>query len=271
MNRVPVRLIAFDLDGTLIGAGENRVNPVVRDAIRRAAARGVMITLATGRPFSFSRSVAAGLGLTAPLICYQGGAVQGMDGRLLRNVTFSGQILAPALALARRRRWQAYLEGGGRLYLESGITYDEALFAFQPLPVRHVTDLASMDSAPSQFSVYVPGGVIEAQVAELQASLGSAATVMRTHPQIINAIPAGVSKGGALAWLAERLGVPRAAVMAVGDSDNDVSMVSWAGVGVAMGGSRASVLQVANWVAPSLEEHGAAATLERFVLSGDGR
>ena len=271
MSRVLVRLIAFDLDGTLFSAGENLVQPVVRDAIRRAAARGVTITLATGRPFFFSRSVAAGLGLTAPLICYQGGVVQAMDGRLLHNVTFSSQALAPALALARRNRWQVYLEGNGTLYLESGVIYDEMLLTIMALPIQRERDLAQVDLTPNQFSVYMPGGVAEAHVAELQASFGSAATVMRTHPRIINAIPAGVSKGGALAWLAEHLGIPQAAVLAVGDSDNDVSMVSWAGVGVAMGGSRASVLAVADWVAPSVEQHGAAATLHRFVLSGDGR
>ena len=59
--------------------------------------------------------------------------------------------------------------------------------------------------------------------------------------------------------------------MAVGDSDNDASMVSWAGVGVAMGGARASVLEAADWVAPSLEAHGVVTALERYVLSGDGR
>jgi Cof subfamily protein (haloacid dehalogenase superfamily) len=271
MKTVPLRLIAFDLDGTLLGSGENQVHPVVADAIRRTTARGLVITLATGRPYSFSQPVAVGLGLTAPLICYQGGIVQGMDGRLLRDISFSQETLAPALALARRNRWQVYLERDGTLYLESGIPYDETLFTLMSSPIKLERDLALADLAPNQFGVYLPSGVTEAQVRDLQAAIGPAATVMRTHPRVINAFPAGVSKGAALAWLADHLGVPQSAVMAVGDSDNDASMVSWAGIGVAMGGARASVLEVADWVAPTLEQHGVAAALERFVLSGDGR
>ncbi len=269
MNTVPLRLIALDLDGTLFSADQNYVHPVVVDAIRRTAERGVTITLATGRPYSFTQAVAADLGLTAPLICYQGGVVQGMDGQLLRDITFSQQTLAPALALARRNRWQVYLERDGMLHLDGGLPYDETLFSLMSSPIKREWDLALADIEPHQFGVFFPSGVTDAQVIDLQAAIGPAATVMRTHAQVINAIPAGVSKGAALAWLAGHLGVPQPAVMAVGDSDNDVSMVSWAGIGVAMGGARASVLDVADWVAPPLDVHGVASALERFVLSGD--
>ena len=270
MNKKPIRLIALDLDGTLMEAGENRVAPVVQNAIRRALARGVLITLATGRSFAFTRPVAAKLGLTAPLICYQGGMIQEMDGRVLRNVTFRPETLAPPLTLAQRRNWQAYLECDGVLYLDADRAYGETLFTIHALPTCRVPDLAAGQPPTNQFSVYLPAGVTEAHIAALQAAFGPAATVMRTHPNFINATPAGVSKGNALAWLAERLNIPQAAVMAVGDSDNDASMVAWAGVGVAMGDARPSVLAAADWVAPPLHEHGAAAALEQFALGNGG-
>lgn len=269
MNTIPIRLVALDLDGTLMDVSESRVPPIVRDAIRRASARGVVITLATGRSFASTRPLAVELELAAPLICYQGGVIQQMDGRLLHNATLSAAMLAPALALARRRDWQYYLEGDGALYLQEGRIYDEALFEIHSLPAHRVPDLAAGEILPNQFSVYRPAGVTEEDVAALQAAFGPTVTVMRTHFYFINATPAGVSKGRALAWLAERLDVPQPAVMAVGDSDNDASMVAWAGVGVAMGDARASVLEAADWVAPPLAQHGAAAALERFIFSGD--
>jgi Cof subfamily protein (haloacid dehalogenase superfamily) len=240
----------------------------VRHAIQLALKKGVIITLATGRPFSFTRPVAAELGLDAPLICYQGGIIQQMDGQVLRNISFSAQALEAPVALARQRGWQCYAEVDGFLYLEGSTNYDQALFDIHAGPSCPVPDLTAVEPPPNQFSVYLPGGVTPEHVGELQAAFGSAATVMRTHANFINAIPAGVSKGGAVAWLAERLGVPQTAVMAVGDSDNDASMVRWAGIGVAMGDARPSVLEAADWVAPPLVEHGATAALERFVLSG---
>ena len=264
-------LIALDLDGTLFSDGENRVPPVVADAIRRTAERGTIVTLATGRPYAFTRAVAIDLGLTAPLICYQGGIVQTMDGHLLRDFTFSQETLAPALDLARRNRWQVYLERDGVLHLEAEVVYDETLFPLMASPCKRERDLGLADLAPHQLGVFLPGGVTDGQVRDLQDAIGPAATVMRSHPQVINAIPAGVSKGAALTWLADHLGIPQSAVMAVGDSDNDASMISWAGIGVAMGGARASVLEAADWVAPPLEVHGVVAALERYVLSGDGR
>lgn len=267
MNTIPIRLVALDLDGTLMDASGKRVHPIVRDTIRKASARGVVITLATGRPFAFTRPVAVELELTAPLICYQGGVIQQMDGRLLRSATLSAAMLAPALALVRQRDWQYYLEGDGVLYLPEDKIYDEALFDIHPLPAHRVSELAAAEILPNQFSVYRPAGVTENDVALLQAAFGPTATVMRTHPQFINATPAAVSKGRALAGLAERLDVPQTAVMAVGDSDNDASMVAWAGVGVAMGDARASVLEAADWVAPPLAQHGVAAALERFIFS----
>lgn len=270
MNQTPIRLIALDLDGTLIDPGNNGVHPDVRGAIRRALAQGVVVTLATGRPFAFTRPVALELGLRAPLLCYQGGVIREMDGRVLRQITFAPGVLAPALALARRRQWQFYFEGDGAVYREANLPYDPILAQILALPIHTVADLGAADQVPppNQFGVYLPAGVTEADVAAVQAAVGPAATVLRTHHAFFNGFPSEVSKGASLGWLAARLGIPRVAVMAVGDADNDASMVAWAGLGVAMGNARPSVLAVADWVAPPLEAQGVAAALERFVLSG---
>lgn len=271
VNDCSIRLVAFDVDGTLIAVGENVIQPPVRDAIRHALMQGVVVTLASGRPFSFIRPVAAELGLGAPLICYQGGVIQQMDGQVLRNTSFAPHELGSPVALARRRGWQVYTEADGCLFLDENVNYSQSLLEIHSGPSRVVSDLIPMEPPPNQFSVYFPGGVTDEQVAELQGAFGPVATVMRTHANFVNAIPSSVSKGAALAWLAERLGVAQFQVMAVGDSDNDAGMVKWAGIGVAMGNARPSVVEVADWVAPPLESDGAAAALNRFVLSGGSR
>ncbi len=247
---------------------EHSIQPPVRHAIRQALLQGVIVTLASGRPFSFIRPVAAELGLAAPLICYQGGVIQQMDGQVLRNITFAPCELQSPVALARRQGWQYYAEADGCIFLDEDVNYSQSLLDIHSGPSRVVSDLIAMGFSPNQFSVYFPAGVTDELVAELQAAFGPSATVMRTHANFVNAIPSEVSKGAALAWLAERLGVAQSQTMAVGDSDNDAGMVAWAGIGVAMGNARPSVVDVADWVAPTLEADGAAAALERFVLSG---
>ncbi len=205
-------------------------------------------------------------GCDAPLICYQGGVIQSMDGRLLRNVTFPPETLAPALALAQDRGWQYYLERSGEILLQAGRAYDQALLEIQALPAHRCVNLLHAQPLANQMGVYLPSGVTPEDVDAMQSAFGESAIVFRTHPNFINATPAGVSKGDALIWLAGEMGVPQEAVMAVGDSDNDVSMIAWAGIGVAMGNASAAVKAVADWEAPSFHEHGAAAAVERFVL-----
>jgi hydroxymethylpyrimidine pyrophosphatase-like HAD family hydrolase len=79
-------------------------------------------------------------------------------------------------------------------------------------------------------------------------------------------LPPGLTKAVGLGWLAEQLGVPREAVLAVGDNDNDAPMLAWAGVGVAMGEASPAARAAADWIAPSVADDGAAVAIEKYVL-----
>ena len=102
--------------------------------------------------------------------------------------------------------------------------------------------------------------------AEARLRFGGRMEVVRSHPVVVEGSPLGVSKGDALRWLADHLGIPQAEIMAIGDQDNDVPMIAWAGVGVAMGGGSPAAIAAAGWIAPPLAEDGAAVAIERFVL-----
>ena len=90
-------------------------------------------------------------------------------------------------------------------------------------------------------------------------------TITGSHALIAEALPAGLSKAVGLQWLAQHLGVAAADVLAVGDNDNDVEMLRWAGVGVAMGNSSAAALAAADWVTAAVGQDGAALALERYL------
>jgi hypothetical protein len=134
-----------------------------------------------------------------------------------------------------------------------------------------VDDLAAVldHHTPVKFVVFVEPDQIEAVRDELEHLFCDQIEVARSHEFIIEGNPAGVSKGNALRRLAEHLGIPAADVLAVGDQDNDISMLAWAGVGVAMGNAPDALKAIAAWVAPPLTEDGAAAAIERFVLAGE--
>ena len=105
-----------------------------------------------------------------------------------------------------------------------------------------------------------------AVIAGLQRQIGDRARVLASSPTIIEVIIPGVSKAQAMSWVAERLGVGREETMAIGDGDNDVEILEWAALGVAMGNGSAAAKAAADWIAPSVEEDGLAAALHRFIL-----
>jgi hydroxymethylpyrimidine pyrophosphatase-like HAD family hydrolase len=91
-------------------------------------------------------------------------------------------------------------------------------------------------------------------------------SVVRSHELFVEVTSPSVSKGAALAFVAERFGVSREEVIAVGDSGNDVSMVEWAGLGVAMANATPDVHAVADWVAPPVGDDGVVEIIERFLF-----
>jgi HAD superfamily hydrolase (TIGR01484 family) len=92
-----------------------------------------------------------------------------------------------------------------------------------------------------------------------------AVSVVSSHRILVEGLPKGVNKSVGLRWLAAHYGIDRTEVLAVGDNDNDLEMLEWAGVGIAMGNASRAVLAAADWVAPSVTEDGAAIALEKYL------
>ena len=103
---------------------------------------------------------------------------------------------------------------------------------------------------------------------EARAEFEGRAEVTLSHPRFLEFLAAGVSKGAAIRRLARRHGVPLAQTLAVGDQYNDLEMISEVGHGVAMAGAPAAVRAAARYVAPPVEEEGAAQMIERIALAG---
>ncbi|MGD9030858.1 MAG: Cof-type HAD-IIB family hydrolase [Anaerolineae bacterium] len=264
-----IRLLALDLDGTLID--ETMAIPGrVHQAVARAQEHGVTVTLATGRMLDATVPFARDLRIEAPLICYQGGLIQALDAEEpLYRATMDPGLVRDVLA------WHA--EQGWHLVLYA----DDAVFiAERRYPESFYRDLLGQNLQWSDdlFSVldhHKPDKFIFITEPK-QADLIEAATrqrfegrleIVRSHARIVEGNPLGVSKGDALRRLGDHLGIPQEQVMAIGDQGNDVSMIAWAGLGVAMGNGSQVAKAAADWIAPPFSENGAAVAIERFILS----
>lgn len=266
-----IRLAAFDLDGTLMGA-DQIVSPRVRQAIAEAQRREIVVTLATGRMFAATRAFAEDLGITAPLICYQGGWVQALtDDEPQHRISLSQEIAQKTLALAQDQGWHTVLYADGHVYLREKLydpSFYERLLGADITVGRPWMEILAAHM-PDKVLFIAESEAIPEMAQTLKHYFEGAAEIVRSHEKFIEVVPLGANKGAALAWLALHLRIPQSAVMAVGDQENDLSMVAWAGVGVAMGNATPQVQAAADWIAPPLSQDGAAAALERFGL-GDG-
>jgi len=266
MSHTPVRLLALDLDGTLIDH-EQKFSPRVVRAIVQAQEQGIAVTLATGRSPLATRRFADILHISTPLICYQGGMIAEADGRVLHRIALDRNLAARVISLAQSHGWHVNLYQDGLLYLTEFRHPIEFYGGLLNPSVQQVRDLYELlDHDPDKVLIVAEGNGDEIY-AEMRAHFDDQMQIVRSHELFIEAGPLGVDKAQGLAWLAEHLSVPQSQVMAVGDQDNDSPMVAWAGLGVAMGNGSASCKAVADWIAPPISDDGAAVAIERFVLN----
>jgi Cof subfamily protein (haloacid dehalogenase superfamily) len=265
-----IRLLALDLDQTVFGP-DLVVSDRVQAAISKAKASGTEVTIATGRDVKLASRFAGELGATVPIICAQGGCIYDYQhDQVLHDLRLSREVLPRILQAAEQHRWNIHFEVFDRLYLPEHSNHPPVLFELlrYSLWVRVGDLLHDMPEPPHKLIVTLMQPEDRAQVmGQMQQALGDVLTIVASHPYLVEGLPRGVDKGHGLAWLANHLGIGQSEVLAIGDSDADVPMIEWAGVGVAMGNATPAAKSAADWVAPTLAEDGAAAAIERFCLA----
>ncbi len=268
-----VGMVAVDLDGTLLRTtkGLSRRNA---EAIRRVAALGVPVVLATARPPRSVRPIHRALGLTVPTVNYNGAVVDDpTTGRFLLHRPLDAAVATRIVRLARRvhpellvlvenlDRWYTAQPNHAMLEAVAGKTGPDFVAPFEALLARAMTKLMLLG----------PRAALDRLQAELPRRFAGGVSLMRSGAQWLQVFDASADKAGGLAWLSERWGVPASGVVAIGDAANDVGMLRWAGWGVAVANASEPTRRAADMVAPSNDADGVAWALERYVLDADGR
>lgn len=251
---IPVRLVALDVDGTLLRS-DGAVAPADRLAIARARSAGTIVTLATGRLPSSALPVAAELGLTTPLVCCDGAVTvcprtHGTEHAVPLSLALLDQALracdrhrlmpflfTPGGVVANRSSTRAsFLKGwSSRLIVQSNL--DDYARAGDGAPVLAVLGVASMGLVQTAHAALQADRRVGAQISSFQ--------LQGTDHWAVRVAPDGVDKASGLSRLANQLGIPAAEVAVVGDWYNDVAMFAWAGHSFCMGHAPQDVLQAA--------------------------
>ncbi len=263
-----IRLLALDLDGTLLAA-DGRISDRDFAAVRAAAGQGVAVVLATSRWPALSQQTAAMLGLRAPQICHNGAEVLDEDGKTLRHLVMPAEAARAVAAVTDAGPYETFTSTPGATYWRSSRDLDPARMPPGVTPAKRHSDLVK--SGATAVLVFGDHGVAAVQAAlagRFDGTLNVADGYSDTFPHYLSITHAEGDKGRALDLVRAHLGVSRGATMAIGDAGPDVPMILAAGTGVAMGNAPAFVKDAADAVAPSNLESGVAWALERFVLPG---
>lgn len=266
-----IKLIAIDLDGTLL-TDEKTISQTNKEAIQAAKDRGIKVVLTTGRPYTAMTHYLEECNLLEPgdyCITYNGGLIQKTDTEeILRQNTLSHedvqaihQLLTdlgmPMSAVGEHTIYEpAHPEGRPSLYRE-----------IQPLlAVEEGADPQSLKDISKIVSARTPEEV-ERALAAIPEGYHHKYTIVRSMQHLFEFMPKGVHKASGLQMLADELDISPNQMMAIGDMQNDATMLQYVGIGVAMGNADDEIKEMAQFVTKSNNDHGVAHAIETFVLN----
>ena len=276
IHHAPIRALFLDIDGTII-ADTDSVSPTVRDAIAAARAVGCEVALCTGRARFTALPIAAQIPPPGYVITSNGGVIT----HLGTGATIARRLMDKSAA---REVIQAIYAAGAQPYVyedspQDGPEANRVLYhpsrppgawAVGPRYQPYDDLLETPPFDPVSVSAFGPEKVMRPLAIELRERFGETCSIIGvgTHRNWgVEVYTSGVSKQAGLETVAARLDVPREEIMAIGDHINDLEMIRWAGIGVAMQNAIPEIIEAADYVTASVYEDGVARAIERFILS----
>jgi len=276
---MPINLIAIDLDGTLLNSSK-QITPRTLSAIRRTGGVGARIVIASARPPRSVQPLYDFCQLQTVQINYNGALVWDPVGRtvmLHRPMPIATVRAVIELARIGHPDTLASVEVLDKWYTDkfdaSYVT--ETSKVFQPDKVAPFDELLT-EPVTKLNLLGPPGAMIELE-GLLASHFGGQLAMVRIEDYMLQIMHPTAGKSSALAAVAKRYHVPRDQVMAIGDAPNDLGMIQWAGLGVAVHNAHPLVLQAADYITASNDDDGVAEALEMFVCgremppAGDGK
>ena len=273
------RLLALDVDGTLLDPS-GALRPAVRDAVIAVQQRGLRVVLCTGRRFRTARPLAQALQLDTPLVVHNGAVVKDLaSGQTLQQSYLPIDMYHQALPLLRRLSTpmvyiDAFQENVDILTesMEGAHPFQRAYLTDQLAHCRIVDDIASpLSHGVIVLGIMADGPNLQALRLVVEQALGTRGRVhllMNKNYQgyILEILQTGVSKWQAVQHLAAQQDIAPEEIIAVGDDHNDLDMIRYAGLGIAMGNAVPEVQAAADVITGSNAEDGLVQALERFIL-----
>lgn len=273
--KMTIKLLALDMDGTLFTT-EKTITEENKVALKKAQELGVKVVITTGRPLKAIKHVLEELDLYNAdnySITFNGGLVQRNNGDILdkRDLTFEElEVLYPhleALALPMD-------------IISDGIVYSLASRGnhsqyHKANPMLTFIELDCLADLPrniiyNKVVIVTDADFLDSKIPQIPAELHAQFEIFKSREIILEVMPKGVHKAVGLELLTRHLGLDASAVMAMGDEENDLTMLKWAGLGVAMANGSAIAKENANVITTRTnDQSGVAEAVVKYIVKGE--
>ena len=270
--------IATDLDGTLLRS-DQRISPRTRDAIARAEDMGLMVVIATGRPPRWIAPVVEQLGERGLVVCANGATVYDpAQHRIVHRNDISPEVALSIVDDVEKEFPEAILgveqgfdfgvdeamrDSGSRFQDGSGFKFQDLIPDVVVAPIR-----SFLDESVTKLIVRMPHPAPEGTAARVQEVIGPRALVTHsTNESFLEVSSPTAHKATTVELLLVEHGVAAGEVVAFGDMPNDLELIRWAGLGVAMANAHPRLIDAADLVTTSNDDDGVARVVEDVILS----
>ena len=277
-----IRLIGIDVDGTLLDS-RGHLPPANREAIHEAVAAGIHVALVTGRSYPFARPVAETLPDTLTLIVSSGAVERSMDGTVLARRLLHRRVAQKVLDATRTFRDHAALifdrDDANQIVFET-MNWEHPgrkhyWLRNQHLIAQTVPLEAALFEDPIEVMFNGAAGAMRALTESLRREAHEYAVSLTEYVHrdfsLVDITAPTATKGRALEWRAEQMGLSQGEVMAVGDNFNDLEMLQYAGTPVVMANAVDGLKQQGWHIAPHQDDAGLADAIRRLALSSPSR
>jgi len=262
------RLLAIDLDGTLLTPSPHKlITPRTYNALHQAVENGMAIVIATGQMLPVLRAVCANIPLTAPQIIENGALVVDLlSGKVLHEKLMPVEYILPTLeALRTFGLFRAY-HTFDRVYVDYNTPRARTWYRPPVPPAIEIEDVASLYPRTCIKIVGIgEESSLRQKRIELERIFAEKLYVTQSSFDLVEFLHPEVSKVNALKTIATDLGITPEEIVAIGDNHNDIGMIRFAGLGVAMGNAHDEVKAAADYVTLSNSEDGVAAVIEGLL------
>lgn len=264
------KLLALDIDGTLTNS-QKAITPITLQALEKAEKAGIKIILATGRPTYGVAPIAEKLGMDEKggyVLSFNGGKITEWHSKQVLYERDLPRELLPLLYKTAKDNHVSIMTYQNE-YVVSETTdnpYVQIEMSLNHMGGRKVHNFLTDTNFPLPKCIITgEPAIIEKLDKELNGILSEQLSIYRSEPFFLEIMPKGIDKAYSLSILLDKLGFERKNLIACGDGFNDISMIKYAGLGIAMANAQPEVMRIADYITSSNDEDGVAKVIEKFI------